>query len=136
MMDPQVTFFFSVRDGERGGASGLSGAAGGPAGVVSRVLAESVHNDERGRVCCLFKVKDHVFGGLNGLLVLKPPDVWLRHARHACVEACHLPVRYCAAPDWLNEMGLLANGGLPDAGEAGGDVVLRQHFAGRSDCLS
>lgn len=100
------------------------------------MLGESVHNDERGGACCLFKVKDHVFGGLNGLLVMKPLYVWFRHARHACMEACHLPVCYCAAPDWLNENGLLANGGLLYTGEAGGDVLLRQRFAGRSDCLS
>lgn len=100
------------------------------------MLSESVHNDERGGACCLFKVKDHVFGGLNGLLVMKPLYVWFRHARHACMEARHLPVCYCAAPDWLNENGLLANGGLLYTGEAGGDAPLRQRFAGRSDSLS
>lgn len=136
MMDPQVTFFLNFGNGERGRASGLSGAVGGPAGVPPRVLGESVHYDERGGACCLFKVKDHVFGGLNGLLLMKPLNVWFRHARHAGMEAGHRPVCCCAAPDWLNEKGLLASGGRLHAGEAGGDGPLRQRFAGRSDRLS
>lgn len=136
MVDPQVTFFLNSGYGERGRAGRLPGAVGGAAGVPSRVLGERVHDDERGGVCCLFKVKDHVFGGLDGLLLMKPLYVWFGHARHACVEAGHLPVCYCAAPDWLNENGLLAGGGLLDAAEAGGEEPLRRRGAGRSDCLS
>lgn len=79
-MDPQVTFFFHFVYGEHGRAGGLSGAVGGPAGVLSGVLGEGVHDDERGGVCCLFKVKDHVCGGLNGLLVVKPVHLWFGQA--------------------------------------------------------
>lgn len=100
------------------------------------MLRESVDYDERGSVCCLFKVKDHVFGGLNGLLVMKPVYVWFRRARHTCMEACHVPMWYRAAPDWLNENGLLANGGFLYTGEAGGDVPLRHRFTVHSDFVS
>lgn len=134
LMDPHVTFFlFDFADGERGRARGLSGAVGGPAAVLSGVLGERVNDDERGGVCGLFKVKDHVFGGPDGLLVVKPADLWFGQARHARVEAGHLPVWHRAAPDWLDEHGLLADGGFLAAAEAGGDVLLRHSC---SDCLS
>lgn len=131
LMDPQVTFFlFDSGYGERGRARGLSGAVGGPAGVLSGVLGERVDYDERGRVCGLFKVKDHVFGGLNGPLVVEPADLWFGHARHTRMEACHLPVWDHTAPDWLDEHGLLADGGFLYTGEAGGDVLLRHSWSG------
>lgn len=137
LMDSQVTFFlFDLAYREHGRAGGLSGAVGGPAAVVSGVLGERIDYDESGGVCGLFKVKDHVFGGLDGLLVVKPADLWFGHARHACMEAGHLPVWYGAASDWLDEHGLLADGGFPDAAEAGGDVLLRHSCSGLYDCLS
>lgn len=131
MVDPGVTFFFFSGDGERGGAGGLPGAVGGPAGVAPRVLAERVHDDERGGVRGLFEVKDHVCGGLDGLLLMKPLYVWFGHAGHAGVEARHLPVRDRAAPDWLNENGLLAEGGLLYTGQADSDGPLRRRLADR-----
>lgn len=137
LMDPQVTFFWlDFAYGKRGRARGLSGAVGGPAGVLSGVLGECVDYDERGGVCGLFKVKDHVFGGLDGPLVMKPADLWFGHAGHACMEAGHLPVCYRAAPDRLDEGGLLANGGFLCTGETGGDVPLRHSCTGLGERLS
>lgn len=137
LLDPLVTFFFFFCGyGERGRACSLSSTVGGPAGVLSGVLGEGVDDDERGCVCGLFKVKDQVFGGLDGPLVVKPADLWFRQARHACMEANHLPVIYHTAPDWLEEQGLLADGRFLYAGEAGGDVLLRLSCSGLSQRFS
>lgn len=109
---PEVTFFFFSGNGEGGRACGLSGVIGRPAGVLPRVLAESIDYDERGGVRRLVEMKHHVLGGLNGLPVVEPANLWLRHAGHTCVKARHLPVWHRAAGDWLDENGLLADGRL------------------------
>lgn len=109
--DPEVTFFFFfVGYGEGGRACGFSSVIGRPAGVLPHVLGESIDYDERGSVRHLVEMKHHVLGGLDGLPVVEPAYLWLRHARHTCMKARHLPVWHRAARDWLDENGLLANG--------------------------
>lgn len=125
-MVPEVTFFFFFSGyGEGGRARRLSGAIGGPAGVLPCVLAESVDDDERGGVRHLVEMKHHVLGGLNRLPVVEPADLRLRHAGHTGVKARDLPVWRHAAGDWLDENGLLSDRRFLQTGEAGGDVPLR-----------
>lgn len=123
-MDPDVTFFF-FGYGEGGRARGLSGGIGGPAGVLPRVLRESVDYDEHGGVGLLVEVEHHVLGGPDRLPVVEPADLGLRRAGYTCMKARHLSVWHRAACDWLDENWLLAKGWFLYTGEAGGDVPLR-----------
>lgn len=109
---PEVTFFFFFGYGEGGRARSLSGGINRPAGVLPRVLAESINYDEHGGVRDLVEVEHHVLGGPDGLPVVEPAYIWLRHAGHTRVKAGHVPVWHRAACDWLDENGLLANGGF------------------------
>lgn len=122
--DPEVTFFF-FGYGEGGGASGLSGVIGCPAGVLARVFRESIDYDEHGTVRHLIEMKHHVLGGHDWLPVVEPAYLGLRQAGHTCMKAGHLPMWHSAACEWLDENWLLADGRFLYTGEAGGDMPLR-----------
>lgn len=133
--DPDVTFFFFGYS-QSGRTCRLSCVIHRPAGVLPRMLRESIDDDEHGRVGNLIKVKHHVLGGPDWLAVVEPADIWFGHAGHTRLKASHLPVWYGAARDWLDEYWLLANGGFLYAGDAGGDVPLRLSTTVHSLCLS